>query len=82
MRNPDGGKTVNTENLDWIWISVGRVEDLPEGRVKMVTARTVSRCLSHLGGKWAAMDNHCPHQGGPLLEGHHTRHLMSEAKVG
>lgn len=58
---------MNTENLDWI--KVGRVEDLPEGRVKTVTARTVSICLSHFDGRWAAMDNHCPHQGGPLGEG-------------
>ncbi len=51
------------------WISVGHVDDLPEGRVKTVTARTVSICLSHFDGQWAAMDNHCPHQGGPLGEG-------------
>ncbi len=57
------------ENKELEWISVGRVEDLPEGRVKTVTARTVSICLSHFDGKWAAMDNHCPHQGGPLGEG-------------
>lgn len=51
------------------WISVGKITDLPEGRVKTVTARTVSICLSHFEGEWAAMDNHCPHQGGPLGEG-------------
>ncbi len=55
------------EKLDWI--SVGHVGDLPEGRVKTVTARTVSICLSHFDGQWAAMDNHCPHQKGPLGEG-------------
>ncbi|HUT51479.1 MAG TPA: thiamine pyrophosphate-binding protein [Alphaproteobacteria bacterium] len=58
---------MDPENLDWI--NVGRIDDLPEGRVKTVTARTVSICLSHFAGKWAAMDNHCPHQGGPLGEG-------------
>ncbi|NRB35672.1 MAG: Rieske 2Fe-2S domain-containing protein [Rhodobacteraceae bacterium] len=51
------------------WIKVGHVDDLPEGRVKTVTARTVSICLSHFQGHWAAMDNHCPHQKGPLGEG-------------
>ncbi len=55
------------DTLDWI--SVGRESDLPDGRVKTVTARTVSICLSHFDGRWAAMDNHCPHQGGPLGEG-------------
>ncbi|MEP3232296.1 MAG: thiamine pyrophosphate-binding protein [Hyphomicrobiales bacterium] len=58
---------MNKENLEWI--SVGHVEDLPEGRVKTVTARTVSMCLSHFDGQWAAMDNRCPHQNGPLGEG-------------
>ena len=51
------------------WFKVGHIDDLPEGRVKSVTARTVSLCLSHFDGQWAAMDNHCPHQGGPLGEG-------------
>ncbi len=51
------------------WIRVGRVNELPEGRVMTVTARTTSICLSHFEGQWAAMDNHCPHQGGPLGEG-------------
>lgn len=51
------------------WIRVGHVEDLPEGRIKTVTARTTSICLSHFDGQWAAMDNHCPHQGAPLGEG-------------
>ena len=55
------------DNLDWI--SVGTESDLPEGRVKTVTARNISICLSHFDGQWAAMDNRCPHQGGPLGEG-------------
>ena len=54
---------------DLEWHRVAHVDDLPEGRVKTVTARTVSICLSHFDGQWAAMENHCPHQGGPLGEG-------------
>jgi len=56
-------------NANFDWISVGRADDLPEGRVKTVTARTTSICLVHFDGQWAAMDNHCPHQKGPLGEG-------------
>ncbi|PTX57097.1 thiamine pyrophosphate-dependent acetolactate synthase large subunit-like protein [Litoreibacter ponti] len=55
------------ETLDWI--SVGHTGDLPEGRVKTITARTTSICLVHFDGQWAAMNNHCPHQRGPLGEG-------------
>ncbi|MEM7472238.1 MAG: thiamine pyrophosphate-binding protein [Pseudomonadota bacterium] len=55
------------DTLDWI--RVAHVDDLPEGRVKTVTARTTSICLVHFDGQWAAMNNHCPHQRGPLGEG-------------
>ena len=58
---------MNPPSLEWI--RVAHEDDLPEGRVKTVTARTISICLSHFDGQWAAMDNHCPHQGGPLGEG-------------
>jgi thiamine pyrophosphate-dependent acetolactate synthase large subunit-like protein/nitrite reductase/ring-hydroxylating ferredoxin subunit len=58
---------MDTQTLDWI--SVGHVDDLPEGRIKTVTARTTSICLVHFDGQWAAMNNHCPHQRGPLGEG-------------
>lgn len=57
------------ERQDLDWISVGHVDDLPEGRVKTVTARTTSICLVHFDGQWSAMNNHCPHQKGPLGEG-------------
>ena len=56
-------------DADLEWIKVAHVDDLPEGRVKTVTARTTSVCLVHHEGEWAAMDNHCPHQRGPLGEG-------------
>jgi thiamine pyrophosphate-dependent acetolactate synthase large subunit-like protein/nitrite reductase/ring-hydroxylating ferredoxin subunit len=51
------------------WFQVAQTGDLPEGRVKTVTPGNRSVCLSHFNGQWAAMDNRCPHQGGPLGEG-------------
>ena len=51
------------------WIKVANVTDLPSGRVMTVTAGTTSICLSHFEDQWSAMDNRCPHQGGPLGEG-------------
>ncbi|NER16087.1 thiamine pyrophosphate-binding protein [Spongiivirga citrea] len=44
-------------------------KDLPEGRVKTVTADHKGICLTHYEGKFSALDNRCPHQGGPLGEG-------------
>ncbi len=43
--------------------------ELPEGRVTTVTADHVGICLTHFKGKLCALDNRCPHQGGPLGEG-------------
>jgi len=51
------------------WHHVANAEDLPDGRVKTVTAGTKSMALVHFQEKFAAMDNHCPQQGGPLGEG-------------
>ena len=51
------------------WIRVADKDELPEGRVKTVTAGTQSMALTHINGKFTAMDNRCPHQGGPLGEG-------------
>ena len=44
-------------------------EELPEGRVTSVTAGKQTICLTHFEGKINALDNACPHQGGPLGEG-------------
>ena len=43
--------------------------ELPEGRVMSVTAEHQGICLTHFEGKFSALDNKCPHQGGPLGEG-------------
>ena len=55
------------------WTRVAHVEDLPEGRVKTVAVErgdsVVQICLTHVEGRFSALDNHCPHQGGPLGEG-------------
>jgi thiamine pyrophosphate-dependent acetolactate synthase large subunit-like protein/nitrite reductase/ring-hydroxylating ferredoxin subunit len=51
------------------WFRVLSEEDLPEGRVTTVHAGLKEIALVHYEGKWAALDNRCPHQGGPLGEG-------------
>ncbi len=51
------------------WHRVLDAEDLPEGRVTTVAAGHKSVALVHYDGKFSALDNHCPHQGGPLGEG-------------
>ena len=52
-----------------IWHKVAETDEVAEGRVKSATAGTQSIALVHFEGQYAAMDNKCPHQGGPLGEG-------------
>jgi len=59
--------TDNNKKLEWY--RVADVDELPDGRVKTVTAGIHSMALTHIDGEYHAMDNRCPHQGGPLGEG-------------
>ncbi len=52
-----------------VWHRVADLDEVPEGRAKAVAAGTKSVAIVHFEGQYAAMDNHCPHQGGPLGEG-------------
>lgn len=51
------------------WVMVGSVDDVParEGRVAAVGRAEVA--IFNLGVRFAAMDNRCPHEGGPLSDG-------------
>lgn len=51
------------------WVKVADTDELEDGRVKTVVAGHRSLALSRIDGKYGALDNHCPHQGGPLGEG-------------
>ena len=57
-----------TTNIEWHKV-LDNKNELPEGRVMTVTAGHKDVCLSHHNGKYTALDNKCPHQGGPLGEG-------------
>lgn len=52
-----------------VWYRVAGLADVPEGRVATVTAGSRTLALTHFEGRYAALDNACPHQGGPLGEG-------------
>ena len=54
---------------EYEWERVADLDDLPEGRVRSVTCHRATICLTHFEGDYAALDNRCPHQGGPLGEG-------------
>ncbi len=57
-------------NNTFVWYKVlDHKEDLQEGRVTTATAGHKGICLTYYEGKICALDNKCPHQGGPLGEG-------------
>jgi thiamine pyrophosphate-dependent acetolactate synthase large subunit-like protein/nitrite reductase/ring-hydroxylating ferredoxin subunit len=51
------------------WHRVLTRGELPEGRVKTVAVGHHSFAMTHFEGRYAALANRCPHQGGPLGEG-------------
>ncbi len=59
--------------VELTWNRVAGVDELPDGRVMTVSVAqgdSVKQvCLTHHNGQYSAMDNECPHQGGPLGEG-------------
>ena len=51
------------------WHRVLGVDDLPPGRVTTVHVGRRSLCVTRVEDTYGALDNKCPHQGGPLGEG-------------
>src|SRR3954454_9113244 len=51
------------------WHPVSTVDVPGEGRVRSVTVDGRSIALTRCGRTLGALENHCPHQGGPLGEG-------------
>ena len=58
------------------WHAVDAVDVPGEARVRSVTVDGRSVALTRCGGRLGALDNHCPHQGGPLGEGSIEKGLL------
>ncbi len=61
--------TKPAEKTGRVWEKALEPDALAEGRVQAVTCRNQTVCMTHFKGRFAALDNACPHQGGPLGEG-------------
>jgi pyruvate oxidase len=57
------------ETDPWSWHRLIGSTELPEGRVMTVNVGHRSLAVTHFAGCFGALDNRCPHQGGPLGEG-------------
>jgi len=51
------------------WHRALDTDELPEGRVAQVTCDGTTVAMTHYEGEYHALNNACPHQGGPLGEG-------------
>jgi NAD(P)H-dependent nitrite reductase small subunit len=51
------------------FVTVARVADVAPGTAKTVVVGDREIALFNVGGAFYALDNTCPHQGGPLAEG-------------
>jgi pyruvate oxidase len=51
------------------WHKVAGTDELDDGRVRPVTVAGRTIALCRVGSRYGALDNRCPHQGGPLGEG-------------
>lgn len=56
-------------NQETNWVRITSVQNIPvrEGRMTVVYGREIA--IFNLGDRFLAVDNRCPHQGGPLAEG-------------
>lgn len=64
------------ESSNTSWHKALDPDELPEGRVTAVTCGGTTVCMTHYDGEYAAIDNACPHQGGPLGEGSIEKGLL------
>ena len=51
------------------FVTVAGVDEIPSGSAKAVVAGPYEIAVFHVGDEWYAIENTCPHQGGPLAEG-------------
>lgn len=48
---------------------LGSAEDIEEGSVRVYQVGTREIAVFHIQGRYYAVDNVCPHRGGPIAEG-------------
>ncbi|WP_018257359.1 thiamine pyrophosphate-binding protein [Halomicrobium katesii] len=59
----------DTPHEGMTWYKALSPDELPEGRVTAISCGDTTVAVTHYDGEYAALDNNCPHQGGPLGEG-------------
>jgi len=70
----DDAASAPADDVDWF--KVAEPDELEEGRVRTAVAGPRTIALTRCRGRYGALDNHCPHQGGPLGEGSIEKGLL------
>jgi nitrite reductase (NADH) small subunit len=55
-----------------------RASEVPEGEGKIVKVGTVEIGIFNVGGKYYALSNWCPHEGGPVCTGYVTGTVFAD----
>jgi NAD(P)H-dependent nitrite reductase small subunit len=58
------------------WIPIARSDELAPGHCRSILAGDRDVALFNVDGSFFALDNACPHRGGPLGEGDLKGHLV------
>ncbi len=56
-------------SIDYIEVSAGGVDEIPDGERKIIEAQGISIGVFHHNGSWYALRNSCLHRGGPVCAG-------------
>lgn len=57
------------DDIQTVWYKVVDLNDMQDGEVRSAQAGNKTLAITYYQGEFAALDNACPHQGGPLSEG-------------
>ena len=59
------------------FVPVAQVQDIPPGTSRMVKVQGKTVALFNIDGTFHAINNICPHEGGPLAKGRVKGHVVS-----
>ena len=60
-----------------MWHKVAKISDIADGKSQMVEIESQIIALFNVRGQFYAMQNACPHRGGPLVEGHMEGNIVT-----
>ena len=60
-----------------MWHKVAKISDIADEKSQMVEIESQIIALFNVRGQFYAMQNACPHRGGPLVEGHMEGNIVT-----